>query len=73
MVDLWQECLLKKKEQNDDKKKDGASVNATVEGSDWAFTAIFAGRTFAVRESCKGQEINVYDSAASTHMSPDHH
>ena len=44
-----------------------------MEGSEWAFTATFAGQAFAVQESHRGQEIDVYDSAALTHMSPDRH
>ena len=37
------DCQSKKKEQNAD-KKDGTSANATMEGSEWVFTATLTGR-----------------------------
>ena len=61
-----------KKKEDDDKKKD--SANATAEPDEWAFTTTFIGQTSSLEpNSCEGSEVDVYDSGASSHMSPDHH
>ena len=59
-----------------DKKKDGEKDNAAniaAESDDWAFATIFAGQTQCETNSHKKTEVDIYDSAASTHMSPNHH
>ena len=67
------ECNEKgKKKEDDDKKKD--SANATAEPDEWAFTTTFIGQTSSQEpNSCEGSEVDIYDSGASSHMSPDCH
>ena len=61
-----------KKKEDDDKKKD--SANATAEPDEWAFTTTFIGQTSSQEpNSHEGSEVNVYNSGASSHMSPDRH
>jgi hypothetical protein len=64
----------KKKEKDGDKKKGSESANAVIEDSEWAFTTTVAGHILS-RETSKfrGTEVDVYDSGASTHMSPNRH
>ena len=61
-----------KKKEDDDKKKD--SANATAEPDEWVFTTTFIGQTSSQEpNSCKGLEVDIYNSGASSHMSPDRH
>jgi len=48
-------------------------ANLTKSGDDWAFTVTTTQAMSQYPNSYKGTEINVYDLAASTHMSPDRH
>ena len=61
-----------KKKEDDDKKKDLA--NATAKPNEWVFTTTFIGQTSSQEpNSCKGSEVDVYDSGVSSHMSPNCH
>ena len=61
-----------KKKEDDDKKKE--SANATAEPDEWAFTTTFIGQASSQSpNSRRGSEVDVYDSGASSHMSPDRH
>jgi hypothetical protein len=59
------------KSKSDDK---GAKANTAVENDEYAFTATFAGSVLSrSSNSLKGTEVDIYDSGASSHMSPDRH
>jgi len=60
----------KGKKENDSKKGKDSS-NITTEGQEFAFTTTFVGATLAGSRSPLAKlEIDVYDSGASSHMSP---
>ena len=59
-----------------DKKKDGEKDNAAniaAKSDNWAFATIFAGQTQCETSPHKETEVDIYDSATSTHMSPNYH
>ena len=61
-----------KKEQMDDEK--GGSANLAIEGKDFTFTTISAGKILMLETSpLTGQEVDIYDLDASDHMSPSQH
>ena len=61
----------KKREDNNKKKE---SANITAEPNEWAFTMTFVGQTSSQEMNPqKGFEVDIYDSGASSHMSPDQH
>jgi len=64
----------KKRDTKEDDKKGSGSANVVVEGKEFAFTMTFAGTTLALGTSpLMGQEVDVYDSGASGHMTPNRH
>ena len=70
--DTKRDCTKKAKKKEDDQKKESAST--ATDSDDWAFTASCTGQASLLETSShKGHEINIYDSGASSHMSPDHH
>jgi Pol polyprotein, beta-barrel domain len=78
---MWEERHMKadchskaKKKEKEDDKKGGGSENMATEGKEFAFTMSFMGTTLALGMSLlTGCEVDVYDSGASGHMSPNHH
>ena len=68
---IKKDCPEKGKKKEDDQKKN--SANTATEGDDWAFTATHASQASAPESSHKGSEVDIYDSGASSHMSPDCH
>jgi Zinc knuckle len=67
------DCHSKAKKKEDD-KKGGGSANTAMEGEEFTFTMSFAGTTLALgTSSLTGHEVDVDDSGASGHMSPNHH
>ena len=64
------ECPEKGKKKDDD-KKDLAKVAA--EADEWVFTTTSNQAPPQEANSRKGSEIDIYDSGASSHMSPDRH
>ena len=66
-------CCSKAKKRDDDKEESG-SANIATEGEEFAFTTTFAGNMLALGTSpLVGQEIDIYDSGASGHMSLSQH
>ena len=64
----------KDKDKKDEDKKGTGSANAAVEDEEFAFTTTFAGSTLALGMSTMtGQEVDVYNSGASGHMSTNKH
>jgi Pol polyprotein, beta-barrel domain len=60
--------------QQEDDKKGGGSANTATESEEFAFTTSFMGMTLALgTSSLTGREVDVYDSGASGHMSPNRH
>jgi Pol polyprotein, beta-barrel domain/GAG-pre-integrase domain/Zinc knuckle len=66
------DCNKKGKKKDEDDKKE--SANVATEADEWAFTTTLAGQASPQEASLqKGSEVDVYDSRASSHMSPDRH
>jgi hypothetical protein len=64
----------KKKDKKQGDKKGDDTANTATEGEGFAFTTTFAGTALALgMSSLSGQEIEVYDSGVSGHMSPNRH
>ena len=68
---IKRDCTEKGKKKDNDRKN---LANTATEGDNWAFTASHAGQAMPLETSMhKGSEIDIYDSGASSHMSPDRH
>jgi hypothetical protein len=62
---------MKRKKKEEDDKKDSTNI---AEADEWAFATMLVGQASPQAASPqKGSEVDVYNSGASSHMSPNRH